>query len=259
MPDPLNTVVVKIGGSTLGAHDTTLADVATLVDRGRRVVVIHGGGATITKWLDSHGARSEFIDGLRATDAAALEVVVAVLAGLINKQIVADLAAAGARALGLSGVDGRLLIAEQEDERLGFVGIVRRVNLHLLEALLGLDIVPVVAPIAAASDARAAQLLNVNADTVAGEVAAALGGSTLVFLTDVAGVLDERGSRLREVTRVTAQALQDAGVLHGGMLPKIGACLRAAEAGCRAIIVDGRQPHALAAALETREAGTVVR
>lgn len=259
MPDQTGTLIVKIGGSTLGAHDTTLADIATLTSEGRRVVVVHGGGAAITEWLDIHRIDSHFVDGLRVTDAPALEVVVAVLAGLINKQIVADLTAAGVRALGLSGVDGRLLVAEREDERLGFVGAIHAVDVALLESLLDLDVVPVIAPIATAQSAAAAQLLNVNADTVAGDVAGALGGSTLAFLTDVPGVLDATGELVADLDATRCAELKASGVLRGGMLPKIDACLRAARAGCRAVIVDGRRPHALAAAVAPNPVGTLVR
>lgn len=253
------TVVVKIGGSTLGAHDTTLEDVAALWHAGRPVIVVHGGGAEITRWLEIHQLPSHFVDGLRVTDGPARDVVVAVLAGLINKTLVAQLAALDVRAAGLCGADGGLLRATVGNPALGFVGSVGRVDLEPLHALLGAGLLPVIAPIALSEGLEGGpQLLNVNADTVAGEVAAATGRCRLVFLTDVAGVLDGDGQIVATLDRATRERLRGAGVLKGGMLPKIDACVRAASAGATAVIVDGRQPHALSAALDTRPHGTLV-
>lgn len=258
VPDAKQTVVVKIGGSTLGAHDTTLADVAALRREGVPVVVVHGGGPEITRWLEIHRVRSHFVEGLRATDAPALEIVVAVLAGLINTQLVAQLAGLGARALGLSGADGALLQAEVEDPALGFVGTLREIDVSLLQTVLAAGLVPVIAPVAIQLGEGTAQLLNVNADTVAGEIAAALPGSKLVFLTDVAGVLGGEGTLVRRLTPEESTRLRRTGVLKGGMIPKIDACLRAAAAGSRPVIVDGRQEHALTAAIGPEPAGTLV-
>lgn len=254
-PATAGTLVVKIGGSTLGAHDTTLADVAALARVGVRVVVIHGGGAEISRWLAIHRVESRFVDGLRVTDASALTVVVAVLAGAINKQLVAQLQALGARAVGLSGADGGLLAGEVERPELGFVGAIGQVDAAVLSALLDAGFVPVVAPLAVGAGG---QLLNVNADTAAGAVAAALPGSRLIFLTDVPGVLDAGGSL---VTRLSADAgarLRAEGTLSGGMIPKIEACLRAAQAGATPLIVDGREAHALQAAVGPSPVGTLV-
>jgi acetylglutamate kinase len=255
VPAHPGTIVVKIGGSTFGSGDTTLADVAALRRGGARVVIVHGGGAEITRWLDIHQLPSHFVDGLRVTDVAAVEVVVAVLAGLVNKRIVAELGALGVAALGLCGPDGGVLVGEIDNPALGFVGAVREVGVGVLETLLGAGLLPVIAPIAV--QRGSAQLLNVNGDTVAGDVAAALPGSRLIFLTDVPGVLDAEGRPIARLDAAACARLRAAGVLSGGMLPKIEACLVAAAAGSSPVIVDGRRPHALLDAASLAPAGTL--
>src|SRR3989337_1485180 len=173
-------VVVNIGGSTLGSHDTTLADLASLRRQGLPLVVVHGGGDAVTEWLGRHGVASRFIEGLRVTEEEALEVVVAVRAGLVNKQIVAQLNARGARAVGLCGADASLLRARRQRRELGFVGEVTAVQRDILDRLLSEGFLPVVAPIAVEDDGGSGQqLLNVNADTVAGELARALAAPDL--------------------------------------------------------------------------------
>ncbi len=252
--------VVKIGGSTLGANDTSLEDLASLWRDGRRLVVVHGGGATLSEWLRIHGVESRFVRGLRVTDRAAIDVAVAVFAGLVNTELVARLNSLGARALGLSGVDGGLIRAERLDPELGFVGRVREVDRTQLETLLDAGYLPVIASLAAEVEGELllAQPLNVNADTLAGDVAAALEAERLVFLTDVPGVLDARGERVPALSRAEALRLIDEGVAVGGMIPKLEAALVAAAAGARTLIVDGREPHALREALSGAAAGTIV-
>ncbi|MER3419780.1 MAG: acetylglutamate kinase [Chloroflexota bacterium] len=254
----MSAVVLKIGGSTLGAHDTTLEDVVALQRAGRRVVVVHGGGPQATEWLKLHGVGTQFVRGLRVTDPAALEVVVAVLAGLVNKQITGALNARGGRAVGLSGADGPTVLAEVREPELGRVGAVREVRTGLLAELLGAGYVPVLSSIGldVAAPSPDAALLNINADTVAGEVAAALGAARLVFLTDVPGVQDGAGVVRARLAPDEAEALVRAGVVSGGMIPKVEACLRAARAGTDSVIVDGREPHALLAALNAAAVGT---
>lgn len=252
-------LVAKIGGSTLGAHDTTLEDVVALQRRGLRPVVVHGGGALISEWLKLHEVPTRFERGLRVTDERTLEVVVAVLAGLVNKGLVAALAAAGGRAVGLSGADGGLLKARLLDEKLGFVGEVVEVDPRLLLGLLDDGFVPVVAPVAVEwrSEAPTGQLLNINADTAAGAVAEALAARWLVFLTDVPGIRDEDGRTVSALSAAQAATLTGAGVIEGGMIPKVEACLGAAGSGCRSVIADGRRAGALVEAIEERT-GTVV-
>jgi len=250
-------MVVKIGGSTLGSHDTALADIAALHAAGRALVVVHGGGNAATEWLRLHGVTSEFVDGLRVTREDAIDVVVAVFAGLVNKQIVAGLRALGAPAFGLSGVDGGVLRTRQVDPRLGFVGEVTAVDRGPLDALLGAGYLPVLAPVGF-WEAEPARLMNVNADTVAGEVAATLGASALVFMTDVAHVRDGGGGAIAELRAGEVEALIAAGAASGGMIPKLRAGARAAAAGVCCHIVDGREAHALRGVLEGAALGTRV-
>jgi acetylglutamate kinase len=250
-------IVVKIGGSTLGSHDTTLEDVARLCSEGHRLVVVHGGGDLVSRWLRAHGVEARFLNGLRVTEADTLDVVVAVLAGLVNKQLVAQLNALGARAVGLSGADGALLKARRARPELGFVGEITAVDGALLESLLEDGILPVVAPIAVeeAWGAATAQLLNVNADTVAGEIACRLEAATLAFLTDVPGVLDGQGKVIELLRAGEARALVASGAIAGGMIPKVEAALTAAAGGARTVVLDGREPHALREALAGSLAG----
>ena len=247
--------VIKIGGSTLGSHDTALEDIAALQSEGRRLVVVHGGGSAATEWLKIHGVASEFVDGLRVTGPDAIDVVTAVFAGLVNKQLVASLQALGARAVGLSGVDGGLLCTRQLDERLGFVGEVVHVDRAPIDVLLNAGYMPVISSVGFWGD-QPARLMNVNADTVAGEVAAALGARELIFLTDVAHVRGGEGEALNDLTAENVDGLIASGVASGGMIPKLRAGVTAAEAGTRCYIVDGREARALRSVLDGSPSGT---
>ncbi len=256
--DVARPIVVKLGGSTLGAHDTSLRDLATARRDGAQIVVVHGGGATVSAWLARAGIKAEFVRGLRVTDAASLEIVVAVLAGLVNKQIVAELSALGAPAIGVSGADSLILQARRYDDELQFVGQIERVNPYAIEELLRLGHLPVIAPIAIEMGTETAQLLNTNADTAAGAIAAALRAERLIFLTDVAGVLDDQRRLVEHLTVVEAQRLIDVGTAQGGMIPKIEAAIAAAAAGCATHIVDGTTSDALASALRGDGGGTTI-
>jgi acetylglutamate kinase len=251
-----SATVVKLGGSTLGQHDTSLADLASLHAKGRSLVVVHGGGPIISEWLGKHGVRSRFVRGLRVTDAEALEVVVAVLAGLVNKQTVSALQARGAAAIGMSGVDGRTLIAEQLDAELGFVGKIVEVHPDAVQAVIEAGRIAVVAPLAI--ERGTSQILNVNADTAAGQLAVVLGAERLVFLTDVPGVLDEAGGMLERLTARDARDLLDRSTIAGGMIPKVEAALQATESGISTVITDGRCAGALRDAMGTGAGGTTV-
>jgi acetylglutamate kinase len=247
------TIVVKIGGSTLGSHDTALEDVAALQAAGERLVLVHGGGSAATEWLKVHGVTSEFVDGLRVTGPDAIDVAVAVFAGLVNKQIVADLRALGAPAWPAWMV----LKTRQADPRLGFVGEITSVETGPIEALMDAGFLPVLAPVGF-WDAEPARLMNINADTVAGEVAAALCASSLVFLTDVAYVRDGEGKAIPQLKPGETETLIAAGVASGGMIPKLRAGARAAAAGVSCSIVDGRESRALRSVLEGAALGTRV-
>ncbi len=253
-----SVTVVKIGGSTLGASDTSIEDIARLYLDGVRLVVVHGGGAKLSEWLTIHGVESKFVRGLRVT----LEVAIAVLAGVVNKELTGRLNTLGARAIGLCGVDAAIIRASRLDPALGYVGQTREVDRAALESLLDDGFLPVIASIGAEVEGGflTGQALNINADTVAGDVAAALEAERLVFLTDVAGVLDGSGELVAELTRAEALRLVDEGVVKGGMIPKVEAALVASAAGARALIIDGRQEHALCQALEAGAAseGTTI-
>jgi acetylglutamate kinase len=255
-PPDNGITVIKLGGSTLGAHDTSLRDIARSRRDGKSIVVVHGGGATVSGWLSRAGIEARFVRGLRVTDEASLEIVVAVLAGLVNKSLVSELSALGAPAIGLSGADSLILQARRFDEELGFVGEIVRVNPYAIEELLRLGHLPVIAPIAIEADSG--QLLNTNADTVAGEIAAALKAQRLVFLTDVAGVLDAEKRLLPLLSADEARRLIADGVAGGGMIPKLEAAVIAAAAGAATRIVDGTRPGALAQALAGEDQGTTI-
>lgn len=258
-PSDGGTIVVKIGGSTLGHHDTTLEDLVLLQRQGIQPVVVHGGGKTISQWMELQGVRPRFLNGLRVTDKSSLDIVVAVLSGVVNKHIVASIGAVGGRAVGLSGVDGGMLQAEVMDPDLGLVGKVVQVNPKPVQVLVDAGFVPVIAPVAVSSanlPHQEKQLLNVNADTAAGELALALGVEHLVFLTDVDGVMDSSRRLIPRLTVRHANSLVKSRVIAGGMIPKIGACVRALESVNKTHIVDGRKPHVLRELLNGTEQGT---
>ncbi|MDP2327220.1 MAG: acetylglutamate kinase, partial [Dehalococcoidia bacterium] len=248
--------VIKIGGSTLGSEDTSLQDVAALHRAGERVVVVHGGGAMITDWLKKMAIDSVFVDGLRSTNEAALEVVVGVLRGVVNTQLVGEIVALGGRAVGVCGVDGGCVRAERYDDRLGYVGRVTSVDGPFIEGLLDAGFVPVIAPIGFEAPN---QPLNINADTVAGEVARAIHADSLTFLTDVDGLLDASKTLMPEVDAARAAALRAEGTLSGGMIPKIDACFRAAEVGVRALIANGTTPGTLRRIAAGESVGTRIK
>ena len=259
MPGP--PVVVKIGGSTLGSHDTSLKDLVTLQQEGVEVVVVHGGGTVISQWMQRQGIRPRFVEGLRVTDAPSLEIVVAVLTGLINKELVSTLLRLGGRAIGISGIDGGLLEARIANPELGYVGEISRVNDEPLRAILDGGYIPMVAPLAAHrhdGSEHSGGPLNINGDTVAGELAHALGAERLVFLTDVEGIMDGSNRVIRRLDRRRANILFQSGVVRGGMIPKLAACLRALERSPVANVVDGRRPGALLDCLRGSSTGTTI-
>jgi len=254
-------VVIKIGGSTLGNSDTTLQDVVTLHKRGFLPVVVHGGGSRISEWLDRMGISSSFVQGQRVTDEETLRVVVAVLAGLVNKELVATINSLNGRAIGLSGVDGGLIQARIQHPGMGYVGEVVRINPESIAAVLAAGYIPIIAPGGfklPGEDNDPVMLLNINADVTASEIAVALRAEKLLFLTDVPGVQDSGGNVLPKLSPDEARALIDSGVISGGMIPKVEGCLRALSAVSSTRIVDGRGEGALLAAVEGGEAGTVI-
>ena len=255
-------IVVKLGGATLGSHDTTIEDLVELQKQGKSLVVVHGGAKVVTEWLSRQGIATRFFQGERITDEATLEMVTAVLGGLVNKEIVAAINSGGGQAVGISGVDGALIQGKIRDQELGYMGTVVKVDVTPLRVLLQSGYIPVVAPISLHSfdkPDKAPQLLNINGDPVAGEIAAAIGAERLIFLTDVVGICDSSGKLLSQLSPGDAEALVASGVASGGMIPKIKASLKALSGGSTAHIIDGRQPHALLGEIEGGGGGTTIR
>jgi acetylglutamate kinase len=247
-------LVVKLGGTTIDDQRHVLDEVATVARR-RPVVLVHGGGKRITEWLDRLGVQSRFEGGLRVTDAAALEVAAAVLRGVVNSELVSTLRDLGVDAVGLSGVDGGLLVAERVPN-VGLVAHVVGLRRDLIDAILVGGQVPVVAPLARDEQGI---VCNVNADDAAAGIAAGLGARQLVLLTDVDGIRDAGGRRLDSITADEAESLIDRGVIAGGMVPKVRAALAALTwNGSEAVIADSSAPGALARALDDPSFGTRV-
>ncbi len=267
------TVVIKFGGHAMGDDELSrqfARDVVLLKQIGVNPFIVHGGGPQIGAMLERLKIKSEFVQGLRVTDRDTVDVVEMVLAGHINKQIVTSINQAGGRAVGISGKDGGLLTArklhrterdpESQIEKvldLGFVGEPTAVNPGIIETMAESDLIPVIAPIGVGAGG---ETYNINADTAAGAIAAALKAKRLLLLTDVAGVLDDAGAVVEELSAEKAKALRQAGTIQGGMIPKVETCLNAIEAGVEAaVILDGRVSHAVLLELLTDHgAGTLI-
>ncbi|TET39121.1 MAG: acetylglutamate kinase, partial [Dehalococcoidia bacterium] len=227
----------------------------------KALVVVHGGGMVISDWLDRWGISTRFENGLRVTDDETLRVVVAVLAGLVNKELVAAIQSRGGRAMGLSGIDGGFIEAKIKDAELGYIGEVVKINPEPIEMLVKEGYIPIIAPLgleAKGEKGEKAMPLNINADTAAGEIAAALEAERLILLTDVAGVMDGLGKLLPRLSPGEASSLIASGVVSGGMIPKVEACLRALSTVTMTQIVDGRERHALIEAIAGKGSGTTI-
>ncbi len=243
----------------MGSHDTTLDDLVALQKKGILPVVVHGGGNKITEWLKKMGVATTFVRGMRVTDTATLEVVIAVLTGLVNKELVAAIMSRRGKAMGLSGVDGGLIQAKIENPELGYVGQVVKVNAEPVKAMLNAGYISVIAPCAlrvAGGDGDPVMLLNINGDVVASEIAGALKAERLIFLTDVPGVRDGEGKFLSKLSAAEAKSMIASGVIAGGMIPKVEACLNALSRVPSTQIVDGRSAGALLSAIEGKAVGT---
>ena len=238
------TVVVKMGGSALSSEHTVLQDIIWLKNLQVNVVLVHGGGDDISNWLKRIGKDSKTVKGLRVTDDETMEVVKMVLVGKVQQELVAAVNGLGGEAVGISGLDGKLFECERYtgEGDLGLVGRIKRVNLRPVTAALNEGYIPVVTPVGLGEGGVA---YNINADLGAGELAAALRAEKLIFLTDVVGIQDNAGELISELNVAAVPELIDAGVLSGGMLPKVEAAGRALERVKRVHIIDGRVPHAL--------------
>jgi acetylglutamate kinase len=256
--------VIKYGGHAMVKPELAeifARDIVLLKQVGINPIVVHGGGPQIGEFLKRLDIKSEFIDGLRVTDAETMEVVEMVLAGTTNKAVVNAINAAGGMAVGLSGKDARLVRARKlysPKGDLGFVGDPEEVNPQVLKALEGAGMIPVIAPI---GFGEGGESYNINADTVAGAIAAAVGAVRLLMLTDVAGVLDQDGALIPDLSLDDVHRLMEEGTISGGMIPKVQTCVEAVERGVEAaVILDGRVPHALLLETFTKHGvGTLIR
>ena len=252
------SIVVKIGGSTLGNHDTTLEDLVELQRQGISAVVVHGGAKVTSSWLARLGISTSFINGLRVTDAETLKVVAAALGGQVNKELVVAIQALEGRAVGLSGCDGNLLQATIKSSELGYAGEIVTVDPAPLRLLLEAGYMPIVAPISFGSVEGRMMLLNVNGDAAAGAIAAALAAERLIFLTDVDGICDASGKVIPRLNIAEAKTLLNSEVASGGMIPKIKASIKALAAVPIVRIIDGRMPHALLNETRNEIGGTTI-
>ncbi len=255
------TVVIKFGGHAMG-DDSAMAsfarDIVLMRQVGVNPVVVHGGGPMINDMLERLNIKSEFVGGKRVTDKATVEVVEGVLSGVVNKRIVQAINLEGGRAVGISGKDSNLMICDQTDPALGFVGTPAEMDPSVLRTLTTSEIIPVIAPLGAG---RNGETFNVNGDTAAGAIAASLTADRLLLLTDVAGIMDGDGDVLTEITPDQMRTLMEDGTIAGGMIPKAETALSAIQGGVRAVVIlDGRAPNACLLELFTDHgAGSLIR
>jgi len=250
------TLVIKLGGSTLEHQRGVLQDIIWLRSLGANPVLVHGGGPYINAWLEKLNVPAQFENGLRVTNAHTLDVVRMVLLGQVNSGLVLMATEMGGKAIGLSGTDGSMVQAKFISERLGFVGEIETVDPTLPQTLLEQGYIPVIAPLGSGPDGAC---LNINADLVASHLAGALNAEKLIFLSNVVGICRQDGSLIPELTETEAKQLISNGVINGGMIPKVTACLAALATVPRVHIVDGGEPHVLLRELFTDQgAGTMI-
>ena len=257
------TVVVKYGGNAMvneQLKQQVMEDIVLLWLIGVRIVLVHGGGPEINQLMDQLGKKPEFVDGLRVTDRETMDIVQMVLAGKVNKTLVNLLEMQGGRAIGLSGMDGRLLQCHVKDERLGFVGEIEKIHIRPVTDLLEKGYIPVVSTVGCDKSGNA---YNINGDTAAACIAGALAAERLIMMTDIAGILRDRNDPATLIPRITLEelpALYESGIISGDMIPKVECCATALERGVRnVVIMDGRVPHSILMELLTDEgAGTMV-
>ena len=244
-----NSIVIKLGGSIYDSRDGLITDIIRLQKEGHPIVIIHGGASMITNWLEKQDCKSSFFEGQRITDSESLDIVTAVLAGLVNKEIVATIINAGGEAIGVSGVDGGLIQGKIKDLALGYVGSIVKINTRPLTTIIEAGFIPVIAPVSfhfSGQQEGERSLLNVNGDTAAGAIAAELKAGKMIFLTDVDGIKDHNNNLITSISTSQAQRLIDSGTAYGGMIPKIRACLdAAANKVTQCSIINGNNAHAL--------------
>jgi acetylglutamate kinase len=256
-------LVVKYGGNAMINDDLrsqVMEDIVLLTLIGVKIVLVHGGGPEMSDTMGKMGKKPEFVDGLRVTDRETVDIALMVLAGKINKTLVNLLQMNGGRAMGISGMDGRLIEARKKDERLGYVGEITDVNPKPIQDLLEKGYIPVVSTLGCDREGRT---YNINGDTAAARIAGALGAERMIMMTDIGGILEDRDdpdSLIRTLSVYEAQQLESRGVISGGMIPKVKCCIDAIEHGVKKVIIlDGRVPHATLIEILTDEgAGTMV-
>ena len=256
-------VVVKYGGNAMideGLKKQVMEDIVLLWLIGVKIVLVHGGGPEISERMEKLGKKTEFIDGLRVTDKETIDIVQMVLAGKVNKTLVNLIETEGGCAMGISGMDGQLIQATMKDERLGYVGEIKKVNIKPVTDLLDNGYIPVISTVGCDKDGNS---YNINGDTAAAYIAGALQAERLIMMTDIAGVMRDKGdpsTLIPEITIEQAKQLRAGGVISGGMIPKIDCCIEAINEGVKnVIIMDGRVPHSILMELLTDEgAGTMV-
>lgn len=250
------TLVIKLGGSTLEHQRGVLQDIISLHTLGAYPVLVHGGGPYINEWLNKLHLPTRFENGLRVTDAQTLEVVRMVLVGQVNQGLVLMASQMGGKAVGLSGTDGNMVRARIADERLGYVGEITSVDTTPVQTLIDNGYIPIIAPLGEGADGTC---LNINADLVAAHLAGALNAEKLIFLSNVKGICRSDGSLIGELSETDAKKLIAEGVINGGMIPKVSACLDALASVPRVHIVDGRESHVLLRELFTDQGvGTMI-
>ena len=257
-------IVVKYGGKAMQSdelREQVMEDIVLLRLIGVKIVLVHGGGPEISDFMTKLGKKPEFVDGLRVTDKETASIVQMVLAGKVNKELVSLIEKKGGTAIGISGIDGRLIEAKMKDERLGFVGDVTTINIKPVNDLIENGYIPVICTVGTDDDGN---VYNINGDTAAAYIAGALDAESMILMTDVKGVLRDMTdpkSLIPELTVSDAEKLKDEGVIAGGMIPKVGCCIKALEKGVKnVVIMDGTVPHSILTELLTDEgAGTLIR
>lgn len=256
-------VVVKYGGNAMiNEHlkEQVMEDIVLLSLIGVKIVLVHGGGPEISETMEKMGKKTEFVDGLRVTDKETVDIVQMVLAGKVNKTLVNLLEMKGGKAMGISGMDGRLIEAKTKNEKLGYVGEITKINIDIVNDLLEKDYIPVISTLGCDREGNS---YNINGDTAAAFIAGALGAERLIMMTDIAGILrdkDDPDTLIPEITVSEAEKLRGEGIISGGMIPKVDCCLEAISEGVKKVIImDGRVPHSILMEILTDEgAGTMV-
>ena len=253
MKEMKEIVVIKLGGSTLSEMDNNLKEIADLHISGIPVVIVHGGGALISEWMNKLEIKTDFIDGLRVTDENSIQIVTSILGGLVSKTLVASIINKNCKAIGLSGIDDNIFTAKFLDLTHGYVGNIINTNSEFVELLLNKEYLPVIAPIAINNELIDPPLLNINGDIAASALAVSLQADKLIFLTDVDGVLDENSKLISTLNTAQSKSLISNGTAKSGMIPKINSCIDAVESNVESFIINGTKYGNLTSIIKNSE------